>query len=199
LAERKIRNPQPETEQGDAFEFGISSFPPKEGLSQTSRARRLPSSLNPTRPMEIAKQLSVFLANKPGTLAAVCDELARAEINIFALTISDTADHSVVRMVVSDPRKALGIFEERGVLTVQSKVLLIENSKQTRRPCENLRPPRQGQNQYRIRLPRHQPRRQKRPAHPAHRRHQKGTEGSAEKVRSRENSLLPREEKGLPS
>jgi hypothetical protein len=78
--------------------------------------------------MEIAKQLSVFLANKPGTLAAVCDELARAEINIFALTISDTADHSVVRMVVSDPRKALGIFEERGVLTVQSKVLMIENS-----------------------------------------------------------------------
>jgi hypothetical protein len=78
--------------------------------------------------MEIAKQLSVFLANKPGTLAEVCDELARAEINIFALTISDTADHSVVRMVVSDPQKALGIFEERGVLTVQSKVVMIENS-----------------------------------------------------------------------
>jgi hypothetical protein len=77
--------------------------------------------------MEIAKQLSVFLANKPGMLADVCDELARAGINIFALTISDTADHSVVRMVVSDPEKALAIFEERGVLTVGSKVLLIEN------------------------------------------------------------------------
>jgi hypothetical protein len=78
--------------------------------------------------MEIAKQLSVFLANKPGMLADVCDELAKANINIFALTISDTADHSVVRMVVSDTERALAIFEERGVLVVASKVLLIENS-----------------------------------------------------------------------
>ena len=77
--------------------------------------------------MEIAKQLSVFLANKPGTLAAVCEELARAQVNIFALTITDTADHSVVRMVLSDTEKALHIFEERGVLAVQSKVLLIHN------------------------------------------------------------------------
>lgn len=77
--------------------------------------------------MEIAKQLSVFLANKPGTLATVCEELAKAKVNIFALTISDTADHSVVRMVVSDHEQALHIFEERGVLAVESKVLLIEN------------------------------------------------------------------------
>lgn len=78
--------------------------------------------------MEIAKQLSVFLANKPGTLADVCDELASAGINIFAMTISDTADHSVVRLVLSNPEKALALFEERGVLTVESKVLAIENS-----------------------------------------------------------------------
>jgi len=77
--------------------------------------------------MEIAKQLSVFLANKPGTLALVCEELAKAKVNIFALTISDTADHSVVRMVVNDHETALQIFEERGVLAVESKVLMIEN------------------------------------------------------------------------
>jgi len=78
--------------------------------------------------MEIAKQLSVFLANKPGTLADVCEELAKAKVNIFALTISDTADHSVVRMVVNDTEKAVAIFEERGVLVVESKVLMIENN-----------------------------------------------------------------------
>ena len=78
--------------------------------------------------MEITKQLSVFLANKPGTLADVCNELAKADINIFALIISDTADHSVVRLVVSDPDKAVAIFEERGVLVVGSKVLAIENN-----------------------------------------------------------------------
>ena len=78
--------------------------------------------------IEIAYQLSVFLANKPGTLALVCDELAKANVNIYALTISDTADHAVVRMVPSDPAKALTIFEERGVLAIQNKVLMIENS-----------------------------------------------------------------------
>jgi hypothetical protein len=78
--------------------------------------------------MEIVKQLSVFLANKPGTLAAVCAELAKAKINIAAMTISDTVDHAVVRLVVSDPRRALLLFEERGVLAVENNVLSIENS-----------------------------------------------------------------------
>lgn len=77
--------------------------------------------------MEIVTQLSVFLVNEPGTLADVCKELAKAKINIFALTISDTVDHAVVRMVVSDTRKALLLFEERGVLIVENSVLMIEN------------------------------------------------------------------------
>ena len=57
--------------------------------------------------IEPATQLAVFLSNRPGALARVCEELAGAKINIHALSISDTADHSVVRMVVSDPTKAL--------------------------------------------------------------------------------------------
>lgn len=77
--------------------------------------------------MDIVKQLSVFLVNEPGTLAAVCDELAAQKINIFALTISDTVDHAVVRMVVSDTRRALAMFEERGTLVVENEVLMIEN------------------------------------------------------------------------
>jgi hypothetical protein len=93
---------------------------------QTARLRPLqPSTI---RSMEIVKQLSVFLENKPGILAAVCEELAVAKINILALTISDTTDHAVVRMVLSDPRKALILFEERGVLVVENNVLSIENS-----------------------------------------------------------------------
>ncbi len=80
--------------------------------------------------MEIATQLALFLENKPGTLAAVCDELARANINIHALTVSDTVDHSVVRMVVSDTRRALQIFEEHGTLVVDNDVLTMEISNQ---------------------------------------------------------------------
>ena len=78
--------------------------------------------------MEIVKQLSVFLANKPGMLAHVCDVLAEEKINIFALTISDTADHAVVRMVVSDSARALAIFEERGTLAIESEVITLESN-----------------------------------------------------------------------
>lgn len=77
--------------------------------------------------MEIIKQLSVFLANKPGTLAEVCMELEKAKINILALTITESVDHSVIRMVLSDTRRARNIFEERGVLALENKVLMIEN------------------------------------------------------------------------
>src|SRR5947209_2866827 len=80
----------------------------------------------PAIKIESATQLAVFLSNRPGALARVCEELASAKINIHALSISDTADHSVVRMVVSDPTKALMLFGERGVLALETEVLMIE-------------------------------------------------------------------------
>jgi len=76
--------------------------------------------------MQITKQLAVFLANRPGTLARVCDALSDAKINIHAISISDTVDHSVVRMVVSHPTRARRIFEEHGTLVVESDVLMID-------------------------------------------------------------------------
>lgn len=76
--------------------------------------------------MHIATQLALFLENKPGTLARVCEELQKNKINIYAFATSDTVDHSVVRMIVSDTRKALLIFEEHGTLVVESDVLMIE-------------------------------------------------------------------------
>jgi hypothetical protein len=78
--------------------------------------------------MQITTQLALFLDNRPGTLARVCDALSEARINIYAITTSDTVDHSVIRMVVSDTRKALLFFEERGTLVVESEVLMIEGS-----------------------------------------------------------------------
>jgi len=75
--------------------------------------------------MQITKQLALFLENRPGTLARVCDALSSAKINIYAISTSDTVDHSVVRMVVSDPVKALFIFEAHGTLVVEDDVLMI--------------------------------------------------------------------------
>ena len=78
--------------------------------------------------MQITKQLAVFLDNRPGMLARVADELAKARINIYAITTSDTVDHSVIRMVVSDYRKAVHVFEEHGTLVVEDDVLMVDGS-----------------------------------------------------------------------
>jgi hypothetical protein len=77
--------------------------------------------------VRIVQQLAVFLENKPGALAAVCDALAGAKINIYGLTISDTTDHAVVRMVVDNTDRALMILESHGTLVVESEVLMIQN------------------------------------------------------------------------
>jgi hypothetical protein len=76
--------------------------------------------------MKVVKQLSLFLENKPGTLAAVCRELANRKINIFAISVLDAVDHAVVRMVVSDPHQAVHLLGDHGVLVVERDVILLE-------------------------------------------------------------------------
>lgn len=76
--------------------------------------------------MQITKQLAIFLDNRPGTLARVCEALSEAKVNIYAITTSDTIDHSVVRMVVSDPARAMDIFEQHNTLVVEDDVLMID-------------------------------------------------------------------------
>jgi hypothetical protein len=76
--------------------------------------------------MQITKQLAVFLDNRPGMLARVCDALSEAKINIYAITTSDTVDHSVIRLVVSDTQKAMNVFEEYGTLVVEDDVIMLE-------------------------------------------------------------------------
>src|SRR5213592_4197509 len=78
--------------------------------------------------VETATQLAVFLANRPGALARACEALANAGINIYALATSDTVDHTVMRMVVSDPTKALMLLGEAGVLALETDVLTIETA-----------------------------------------------------------------------
>ena len=75
--------------------------------------------------MQITKQLAIFLDNRPGTLARVADALGEARINIYAISTSDTVDHSVIRLVVDDYRKAMEIFEAHGTLVVEDDVVMI--------------------------------------------------------------------------
>jgi hypothetical protein len=76
--------------------------------------------------MHIAKQLAIFLENRPGTLSRVCQALTSAKINIDAISTGDTVDHNVIRLVVRDWKKALRLFEEHGSLVVETEVLVIE-------------------------------------------------------------------------
>ena len=76
--------------------------------------------------MQITKQLAIFLDNRPGMLARVCDALCSAKVSIYAITTSDTVDHSVIRLVVSDPQKAIALFEEHGTLVVEDDIVMLE-------------------------------------------------------------------------
>jgi len=52
------------------------------------------------------KQLSIFVENKPGRLASITDLLAENGVDIRALSIADTTDYGILRLIVSDPEKA---------------------------------------------------------------------------------------------
>lgn len=59
----------------------------------------------------IIKQLSVFLENKSGRLNEVTQLLGSAGINMSALSLADTSEFGILRMVVSDPDKALSLLK----------------------------------------------------------------------------------------
>ena len=74
----------------------------------------------------IEKQLSIFLENKPGVLAEVCKTLGAHDINIRGLSVSDTVDYAVVRLIVDDAQKAIHILGEHGALVVETDVLAVK-------------------------------------------------------------------------
>ena len=76
--------------------------------------------------MQVTTQLSVFLENRAGVLARLAADLARHRVSIRALTVANLVDHAVVRLVVSDPRRALHLLGDRGVLAFTSDVLAVE-------------------------------------------------------------------------
>ena len=73
----------------------------------------------------IQKQLSIFLENKPGLLADLTQTLADEGVNIRGTSVSDTVDHSVIRLVVDDPVKATHALGERGTLVVETEILAL--------------------------------------------------------------------------
>ena len=75
--------------------------------------------------MMIIKQLSVFLENKPGRLCAAIDVLAKEGINISALTLADTSEFGILRMIVDQPEKARQVLIDSGVVVRLSDVIAV--------------------------------------------------------------------------
>jgi len=71
------------------------------------------------------KQISVFLENKRGRLFEALNVLSKAGINIRALSIADTSDFGILRMIVNDPEKAKKALENEGFTTKITHVLAV--------------------------------------------------------------------------
>jgi len=74
----------------------------------------------------MVKQISLFLENKKGRLAHVCRVLGDADINIRALSIADTTDFGVLRLIVNNPDAAYDVLKEKGFVVSITDVLAIE-------------------------------------------------------------------------
>lgn len=72
------------------------------------------------------KQLSLFLENKPGALTTPCRLLAEAGINLLTLSVADTQQFGILRIVVRDWEKAKEVLERNGCIVRVTEVVAIE-------------------------------------------------------------------------
>ncbi|MFP4105926.1 MAG: ACT domain-containing protein [Phycisphaerae bacterium] len=74
------------------------------------------------------KQLSVFLENKPGQLSEPCRVLAEAGVNILTLSLADTQQFGIMRLIIREWEKAKTVLEEAGSVVKLTDVVAIEVS-----------------------------------------------------------------------
>lgn len=73
-----------------------------------------------------AEQLSIFLENKAGRLADVTRTLHDAGINIRALSLADTSDFGILRLIVCDHERAKEVLKEKGFTIGRTAVVAVE-------------------------------------------------------------------------
>ena len=71
-------------------------------------------------------QLSVFLENKPGQLREACEVLTKARINLVTLSLADTAQFGILRLIIQDWQKAKTVLEKAACVVKVTEVLAIE-------------------------------------------------------------------------
>ena len=73
-------------------------------------------------------QISIFMENKPGKLERVTEVLAEGSINIRAITIADSGDFGILKLLVDDPKEASNILTQNGLVVAYREVLAIKIS-----------------------------------------------------------------------
>ena len=71
------------------------------------------------------KQLSVFLENREGRLDEVLKTLGANDVNIVALSLADTSDYGMLRMIVSDPAKGKAVLKGAGITSMLTDVVAL--------------------------------------------------------------------------
>jgi hypothetical protein len=72
------------------------------------------------------EQISIFLENKSGRLAEVTDILAGNGINLRALSLADTADFGIFRLIVNDTEKAVTLLKNKGFTIAKNEVVAVD-------------------------------------------------------------------------
>lgn len=71
------------------------------------------------------KQLSIFVENKVGRLQSIINSLGENDVNIRALSIADTTDFGILRIIVDDPAKAKLVLKGMGVISKSTDVIAV--------------------------------------------------------------------------
>src|SRR5436189_5900106 len=72
------------------------------------------------------RQFNVFLENRIGALMDVVRRFEVTDIRIVSLTVVDSADCAIIRMVLSDPERALEIFDQGKMMVTESDLLVVK-------------------------------------------------------------------------
>ena len=72
------------------------------------------------------KQISVFLENKIGRLAEITKILGNKGVNIRALSIADTTEFGILRMIVNQPEETRSVLERSGFTVLETEVIVVE-------------------------------------------------------------------------
>lgn len=81
--------------------------------------------------MYISTQFSIFMVNKPGVLAHVLGEFAKAKVNVIAMTVMDSVEHGVLRVVLESPQKAREILTRSNMAFNETDVLCLNLTNQS--------------------------------------------------------------------